>query len=78
MPGYGVRRADQGTGLLPWAEQRLIASRNYWVVSAWPDGRPHAMPDPAVNASFIVRPVWGFGLTAADFTGSPTKWDFAR
>jgi pyridoxamine 5'-phosphate oxidase-like protein len=46
MPGYGVRPADEGTGLLPWAwaEQRLIASRNYWVVSAWPDGRPHAMP----------------------------------
>jgi general stress protein 26 len=27
-----------------WAEERLAASRNYWVVSVWPDGRPHAMP----------------------------------
>jgi general stress protein 26 len=27
-----------------WAKERLIASRNYWVVSLWPDGRPHAMP----------------------------------
>jgi hypothetical protein len=46
MPGYGMRPADQGTGLLPWswAEERLIASRNYWVASLWPDGRPHAMP----------------------------------
>ena len=26
------------------AEQRLLASRNYWVASRWPDGRPHAMP----------------------------------
>ena len=46
MPGYGIRPADEGTGLLPWswAEERLISSRNYWVVSSWPDGRPHAMP----------------------------------
>jgi len=46
MPGYGIRPADEGTGLLPWpwAEEQLSASRNYWVVSTWPDGRPHAMP----------------------------------
>src|SRR5947209_18432203 len=45
MPGYGIRPADEGTGLLPWswAEQRLHASRNFWVVTLWPDGRPHAM-----------------------------------
>lgn len=46
MPGYGVLPADGGTGLLPWewAEERLRSSRNYWVVSLWPDGRPHLMP----------------------------------
>jgi hypothetical protein len=46
MPGYGLLPPDQGTGLLPWswAEERLISSRNYWLVSSWPDGRPHAMP----------------------------------
>ncbi|HXC80051.1 MAG TPA: pyridoxamine 5'-phosphate oxidase family protein [Candidatus Acidoferrum sp.] len=46
MPGYGTRPADEGTGLLPWswAEERLITSRNYWLSSVWPDGRPHAMP----------------------------------
>ena len=27
-----------------WAEERLKSSRNYWLVSTWPDGRPHAMP----------------------------------
>jgi hypothetical protein len=55
MPGYGMRPADEGSGLLPWswAEQRLIASRNYWVASVWPDGRPHAMP------------VWGMWHEAA-------------
>jgi Pyridoxamine 5'-phosphate oxidase len=29
------------------------------------------------NACFQVRPVWAFGLTEADFTGSPTRWTFA-
>lgn len=155
MPGYGLLRAGEGTGLLPWswAEEQLIASRNYWLVSVWPDGRPHAMPvwgmwhegmlwlssskgsrksknliadsrcvvatedtqnpvivegtaelvtsprelatmlalenakystdygidslDPAVNSSFRVTPRWVFGLAASDFTGSPTRWDFA-
>jgi general stress protein 26 len=154
MPGYGVRPAGEGTGLLPWswAQERLEASRNYWLTSTWPDGRPHAMPvwgmwhqdefwfsssngsrkaknlvanprcvvatedaenpvvvegtarliaspqeldlmltlentkysttygtemlDPALNASFRVRPTWAFGLQAGDFTGSPTRWQF--
>src|SRR5205807_1130728 len=46
MPGYRLRGPDEGTGLLPWAwaEERLAASRNYWVVTTWPDGRPHTMP----------------------------------
>jgi nitroimidazol reductase NimA-like FMN-containing flavoprotein (pyridoxamine 5'-phosphate oxidase superfamily) len=46
MPGYGLRPADEGTGLLPWrwAEERLISSRNYWLTTVWPDGRPHVMP----------------------------------
>ncbi len=46
MPGYGTLPANEGTGLLPWswAEERLIASRNYWLVSVWPKGGPHAMP----------------------------------
>ena len=155
MPGYGLRHAGEGTGLLPWswAEERLVSSRNYWLTTIWPDGRPHTMPvwgvwhdgslwfssskgsrkarnlsrdprctvatedavnpvvvegraelvtnpddlarmlalenakystdygiemlDPAVNASFRIRPVWAFGLQADDFTGSPTRWDFA-
>ena len=32
--------------------------------------------DPAVNATFRVRPVWAFGLVEAEFTGSPTRWTF--
>ena len=46
MPGYGVQGPEEGSGLLPWswAEARLAASRNYWLASVWPDGRPHTMP----------------------------------
>lgn len=46
MPGYGLRHAGEGTGLLPWswAEERLVSSRNYWLTTIWPDGRPHTMP----------------------------------
>jgi general stress protein 26 len=44
MPGYGIATAAEG--LLPWswAQERLAASRNYWVVTLWPGGRPHSMP----------------------------------
>jgi hypothetical protein len=35
------------------------------------------MFDPAVNGTFRVDPTWAFGLTEGDFTGSPTRWDFA-
>ena len=43
MPGYGILDANEGSGLLPWewAEQRLAASKNYWIATTWPDGRPH-------------------------------------
>jgi PPOX class probable F420-dependent enzyme len=46
MPGYGILGASEGTGLLSWswAVERLSASRNYWIATVWPDGRPHAMP----------------------------------
>jgi PPOX class probable F420-dependent enzyme len=46
MPGYGIAGPEQGSGLLQWswAAERLTAARNYWVVSVWPDGRPHTMP----------------------------------
>jgi PPOX class probable F420-dependent enzyme len=46
MPDYGIQGPGEGSGLLAWswAEERLTASRNYWVTSLWPDGRPHSMP----------------------------------
>ena len=45
-PDYGFVGPDEGDGLLPfeWAVERLSRSRNLWVVTTYPDGRPHAMP----------------------------------
>lgn len=57
MPGYGIVGPGEGSGLLPWAwaEERLIASRTYWVATVWPDGRPHVMP---VWAVWHDRSLW--------------------
>ena len=43
MPGYALPRTRKG--LLPWrwAEDRLKKSRQYWIATARPDGRPHVM-----------------------------------
>lgn len=45
-PGYGFVGETEGDGLLPWswATERLARSHNVWVVTTFPDGRPHAMP----------------------------------
>jgi pyridoxine/pyridoxamine 5'-phosphate oxidase len=41
---YGI--SDDPEGLLDWgwATERLASARNYWVVTAGSDGRPHAAP----------------------------------
>lgn len=44
MAAYGV--PDSLDDVLPWtwAEERLVASRNYWVTTVSGQGRPHSMP----------------------------------
>lgn len=47
MPGYGITGPGEGVGLLPWAwaEERLRASRDYWVATARAgEALPHLMP----------------------------------
>ena len=43
IPGYGVPKSKKG--LLPWkwAEDRLNKTREYWIATTRPDGRPHVM-----------------------------------
>jgi nitroimidazol reductase NimA-like FMN-containing flavoprotein (pyridoxamine 5'-phosphate oxidase superfamily) len=58
MPGYGIKAEPEG--MLPWcwADARLSESRNYWICTTRPDGRPHAAP------------VWGVWLDGALYFGS--------
>lgn len=45
MPqGYGVSQDLEGTLPWDWAAEQLERSKNYWVCTTCPDGRPHAMP----------------------------------
>lgn len=45
---YGVPSTTDETLPWAWAEERLVAARNYWFSTTRPDGRPHAMPAWAV------------------------------
>jgi len=49
MPGYGIAPPGGGSGLLPWswAVERLERSRDFWLATIHPEGRPH------------ITPVWG-------------------
>ena len=44
MADYGVPEDLEGTLPWSWAEERLAASRNFWLVTVSGAGRPHAMP----------------------------------
>ena len=44
MPGYGVPESVDGALPWSWASERLEKSRNYFLATTRPDGRPHLMP----------------------------------
>ncbi|MFZ1139496.1 MAG: pyridoxamine 5'-phosphate oxidase family protein [Candidatus Sulfotelmatobacter sp.] len=56
-PMYGLKPRKQ---YLPFshAEDRLTNSRNYWICTSRPDGRPHSVP------------VWGFWVDGAFYFGT--------
>lgn len=56
MPDYAVPAELDGVLPWGWAEARLVRTRNYWVVTASADGRPHSLP---------VWGVWRSSPTAA-------------
>lgn len=62
MRGYDFAQGPDA-GKLPWswARERLERSRNYWVSTVSPDGRPHAMP------------VWGAWLDSRFFFSASSK-----
>lgn len=62
MSDYGVPTDPDGALPWAWAQERLVANRNYWVVTASASGRPHSLP------------VWGAWLADDDrfwFSCSP-------
>jgi hypothetical protein len=57
-PGYGISADEEGMLPWTWADERLAASRNYWIVTASADGEPHAAP------------VWGVWVEGAVYFGT--------
>jgi general stress protein 26 len=66
IPGYGISKSK--TGMLPWkwAAKMLADSREYWMVTVRPDGRPHAMI------------IWGLWFDGAFWFGTGGKTQKAR
>jgi hypothetical protein len=57
-PGYGISQEEDGMLPWSWVTERLEASRNYWIVTAGVESRPHAAP------------VWGLWLDGAVLFGT--------
>jgi nitroimidazol reductase NimA-like FMN-containing flavoprotein (pyridoxamine 5'-phosphate oxidase superfamily) len=59
MPGYGIDRAQTEKMLTwEWVSEQMLNSRNYWICSTKPDGKPHAVP------------VWGVWLNEKLYFGT--------
>ncbi len=62
MPDYGVDTPDWAPLPWSWASERLVANRNFWVVTVSGEGRPHALP---------VWGVWDEGVARFGFSCGP-------
>jgi general stress protein 26 len=60
-PGYGISEGEEGMLDWSWVEERLEASRNYWVVTGREDGAPSAAP------------VWGVWAEGAVYFGTSPR-----
>lgn len=41
---YGVPEVEAGMIEWDWVDEQLRKSKNYWLMTLYPDGRPHAVP----------------------------------
>jgi general stress protein 26 len=57
-PSYGISTDEEGMLPWSWADERLAASRNYWIVTGGADGEPAAAP------------VWGVWADGAVYFGT--------
>jgi len=66
IPDYGISKSK--AGLLPWkwAVKTVTESREYWIMTVRPDGRPHAMI------------IWGLWFDGAFWFGTGSKTQKAR
>jgi hypothetical protein len=66
VESYGIREDE--AGLLPWGfvDKRMATSRNYWICTTRPDGRPHAAP------------VWGVWFEGVLYFGTDSRSRKAR
>ena len=57
---FGLGGGETDYDMTPWShvEEQMTISRNYWVATARPDGRPHCMP------------VWGVWLNGTFYFGT--------
>lgn len=65
-PEYGIHSEDEGMLDWDWVDERVAASRNYWICTTRPDGRPHAAP------------VWGVWVDGTLYFGSGSSSQKAR
>ena len=66
--GYGITTQPSDAGVWDAVARKIAASRNYWIASTRPDGRPHVMP------------VWGVWLDDVFYfsNGAQTARNLAR
>lgn len=41
---YGVPETEEGMVEWSWVVDQLVKAKNYWLISLYPDGRPHCVP----------------------------------
>ena len=66
VPDYGISKSKAGMLPWKWAVKTLTESREYWIVTVRPDGRPHAMI------------IWGLWFDGAFWFGTGGKTQKAR
>jgi pyridoxine/pyridoxamine 5'-phosphate oxidase len=63
---YGISEGEEGMLPWSWVEERLAASRNYWVVTTGDDGAPSSAP------------VWGVWAEGAVYFGTSARSEKGR
>ena len=66
MKDYGIHEGDEGMLTWDFVDEQMANSRNYWLSTTRPDGRPHAAP------------VWGVWVEGGFYFGTSPNARKAR